>query len=256
MFLSSISFMNVGTAAAGFLMPNISGDSYNGVDDSFIITLRALLFDRMDANDTLHFEIKDLPIPYESFIKRMEFGRPDCFTVYYTKGSTVPAYKFIDDIRNTFSEKHAGYERQDKITLFFKSVSNETIGVVPYINKQTRSVVVFMNRLHDREYHLLQVTIPTMMPWYFDGESGVVNLEDEDKAVIKALSKKNADEYKMAIVDIFDKIAESLSVRIVCPVCGERGLRPAPYGNHFCERCFTLFRSDGGDQFIEVRSMH
>lgn len=263
MFRDVITFYNLGVGLARGVMTNVDGDSYIA-DDTFVITLRALLFNRIPSSDTLKFELKKISSNSSKVMETLlmevpMIGKPNCFTVcYFDRNGTgaksyfdrngTDAKSFFEDSQWIFAETHDGYEKVDKITTFYQ----KSFGVAAYINRQTKSTVVFVDSFDLQRCHYLQLCILAAMPWYFDPAE--YNPSPEVVNVLMAVRDRTPERYRNAISDLYKKIEEESGTPMTCPNCGKLGLRPAPYGNYFCEECYRLYKSSADNQLVEVTS--
>ena len=74
--------------------------------------------------------------------------------------------------------------------------------VLCYINPETRNVSIFVDNLDTTHMHYLQCGIFSFMPWYFNQEAGVSELEMD---LIKSLRNKTPDKYQECIAKIAER---------------------------------------------------
>lgn len=184
----------------------IFGDDFRG-DYSFISTLRALVFPRMPEEDSICFSYKEITLSKLDVERnnkdvimqhilsaprdgRMESGTIQLFNCNRNSESN-------EAVMDVVGKSLPGYVRGDfvkveKLTEYFKKIFH----VLCYISKETKTALVFTDDIDLRRFHLLQVAIPVMLPWYFPPDAGV---SDQEKAILESFNEKTSDNYMAAM---------------------------------------------------------
>ena len=198
-------------AAESYFSGKIEGGSW-ARDFSFLTTLRALLDHRMKDGDSLLLSFLDVT---PSAGKIEEFGnvrraiRYIVDTDYAGSAHSIHIHNFrsiypddnkawMDLIEANFRETYEGWHRVEKVTAFFRKVFN----VLCFINPELKSVILFTDNMDIRRMHYLQCGIFAFLPWYFDPDAGVTELEME---LINSLREKTSDKYEACIAKIAEQ---------------------------------------------------
>lgn len=179
MFVNSICDTPFTTQESDSFFKNIVGDHYLG-DRSFIATLRALLFSRMNSEDSIS-------VVYETYND----------DIMFRKNTIV-----ICNSTYNYHSSDSNVIKVDKITEFYRGKFDVDIFIKPDI----RAVCVIMKDLNLKNLHYLQCSILSMLPWYFDPNEGVSEIEMK---LIKSLSNKSDREY----LNLLDELAKQYDFR-------------------------------------------
>lgn len=158
---------------------NIVGDCYLG-DISFIATLRALLFSRMNSEDFIR-------VVYKKCSDNIIFWKNtiaiyDNAYIYYPSGSNVI--------------------KIDKITEFYRGKFDVDV----YIKPDMKAVCAIVKNLDLKKLHYLQCSILSMLPWYFNPDEGVSKIEMN---LIQSLFNRSDKEY----LNCLDELAKQYDFR-------------------------------------------
>lgn len=195
--------------ANDFFNNRIYGESWSR-DMTFLSTLRALLNPRMSRDDSLYLsfsgsnytasQLNDLTkdravraivsdwIGVENMIHVHNFRSIDA-------DSNASWISFME---SSFTSVYEDWHRVEKVTAFFHKVFT----VLCYINPAKKSVILFTNNMDVRRMHYLQCGIFAFIPWYFDPEKGVSDLEME---LISSLREKTSEKYEACLAKFADK---------------------------------------------------
>lgn len=195
------------------------GKSYCG-DDTLLATLRALLYKRLPTGERVALSYNRFSYSSQdlrSCSVETAFHEPIRLTiddinasgcvgiVSFTKNEES-AKAWIDFMTKCLekeypevSEEVEDWYRLQKITDFYKKAFN----IVCFINPTKKSVLIFTENLTQRRLHYLQCSIPAILPWYFQPEDGLTNLEMN---LINSLREKTADSYKECLSQIASQI--------------------------------------------------
>lgn len=209
MFQNRISETPMTTQAANDYFSNIiSGQSW-GSDTTFLATLRALLAPRIQEGDriSLVFTTSNYSKDQVDNNSASRMVRAICES-FSDIESEIHIHNFRHSesesndacmrlMESSFEAQYEGWHRVEKVTVFFRKVFN----VLCFIHPENKSVVIFTDSMDVRRMHYLQCGIFAFLPWYFDQQKGVTELE---MALINSLREKKSDKY----LDCLAKIAE------------------------------------------------
>lgn len=209
MFKSVINSTPLVSDAANSFFQNIRGDYFQR-DATFLSTLRALVAPRMTKEDsvTLSFtethytagQVRDNSIRdmlnaicrYSNALSG-EMGQIQIHN--FVSQSQEDNYACLELVKSSFEQQYEGWHRLNKVTDFFR----KTFYVLCFINPEKKSVYLFTDKMDVKKMHYLQCSIFAFLPWYFDPEAGVSELEME---LINSLREKKSDKYDDCIARI------------------------------------------------------
>ena len=193
-------------AADAFFSERIYGQPYR-YDITFLSTLRALLGKCMPENEPLYLSFNSSnyssgilgDMNYRDALRRVvddyyelrfslhvhEFAHPD----------PVSNQAWMTLIQSNLAKEYSGWQLVEKVSVFFRKV----FGVLCFINPELKSVMIFVDHFGVRQMHYLQCGIFAFLPWYFDPESGVSDLEME---LISSLREKTSEKYEACLAKI------------------------------------------------------
>lgn len=185
----------------------VDGDEFRG-DHSFVATLRALVFPRMDEQAPLRFRYREIALSKND----VERNNPDVIMSHIlsvSKGNappenTIRLYNMcghnadgntaaLDVVEKHFLRFIGGsFTRIERFTEFFRNAFR----VLCYIDRTAKTTLVFADNVDLRKFHFLQVAIPVMLPWYFPPEAG---MSQQEITLIESLKEKTPDRYLTAM---------------------------------------------------------
>lgn len=210
MFKTSISSTPLTTDAANSYFQNVTGGRF-GNDDSFLATLRALVAPRMKDGESVN-----LYFGSSSYDSSMIGSVPADRAVIaicadYDLSNTenniiIHSFNSSQDsnianmrlIESNFISCFPGFYRLEKVKEFYR----KSFHVDCYINPERKTVVVFVDNLDNKKLHYLQVSILAFLPWYFDPQNGVSELEME---LLYSLRETTSAKYEACIAKIAEK---------------------------------------------------
>lgn len=207
MFRTSITSTPLTNDAANAYFNNrIFGNTWNR-DITFLATLRALLDTRMSEDDVVELYFTTSSYSQRDLVNASE--RSAINAVGCIRDNTVSVHSFcngtpdintawMDFVEKNFERLRPGWHRLEKVTMFFR----KAFKVLCYINPETRNVSIFVDNLDTTHMHYLQCGIFSFMPWYFNQEAGVSELEMD---LIKSLRNKTPDKYQECIAKIAER---------------------------------------------------
>lgn len=209
MFKSVINSTPLVSDAANSFFQNISGDYFQR-DATFLTTLRALVAPRMSAEDNINLsftethytatQVRDNNVNemlnaicrYSNALS----GAVGQIQIHsFTSQSQEDNYACLELMKSSFEQQYEGWHRLNKVTDFFR----KTFYVLCFINPEKKSVYLFTDRMDVKKMHYLQCSIFAFLPWYFNPEAGVSELEME---LIESLREKTSSKYEDCIVRI------------------------------------------------------
>lgn len=207
MFKTSIASTPLTTDAANAYFQNICGEHF-GNDNSFLATLRALVAPRIKENERIYlrfgqsdFNNTALASAPADRVVRAICGDYDLdeareyIIVHSFRSDQESNLANLRLIETKFTSCYEGYYRLDKVKAFY----HKSFGVDCYINPERRNVIVFVDNLDTKKLHYLQVSILAFLPWYFDPNVGVSEIEME---LLYSLRETSAEKYQSCIARI------------------------------------------------------
>lgn len=213
MFRTAITTSPLVTDAAQSFFHNINGSSYSG-DISFLTTLRALVFPRMAEDDYLRvsfdgssYSVGDVAgNPSRAVVKAIcsdsVTSRDNYIYIHSFRNHQDDNYACLELMKRDFCKVYPGWHRLEKVTEFYK----KQFLTMCFINPEKKSVIIFVDNFDIRKMHYLQCSIFAFLPWYFDPEKGVSEIEME---LITSLREKTPDKYN----DVIERIASQYDFR-------------------------------------------
>jgi len=214
MFKTAVTTNALVNDTANNFFQNICGDPYNN-DISFVSTLRALVAPRMSAEERLY--VKFCRTSYSSSdvgrVSMSEAVKGICEYFYPEDNGSIYIHSFehtdedsnvacIKLMENAFCKTYRGWHRLEKVTEFYR----KQFETLCFVNPERKSVAIFVNKLDMRKMHYLQCSIFAFLPWYFDPEKGVSEIEME---LINSLRERTSNKYE----DVIARIANQYDFR-------------------------------------------
>lgn len=211
MFGATISQTPLTTPVADRYFKNISGDAVGG-DVSFVATLRALVAPRMSKEDRLHFRYcraaytaTELETARPRTVIRSVYMADDAkgdLRVCSVDGQEDGNELLFNLIREHFEEVYPEYTRLGKVHDFYRN----SFDVECFVDVEKKNTIVFIERTTIKRLHYLEVSVLAFLPWYFNPEDGVSDLEMD---LLYSLKEKTKTKYEYCIA----KIAEQYDFR-------------------------------------------
>ena len=201
--------------ASEYFHGKIYGDVVKG-DNSFVSTLRALLYGRIPKEDSLEFSYTRSCLDSEFYENSRIDGAsrvrgttcfydeediPGCKIFYCRFESSVREdnEKALECMEKYFTSAYSGFQRIQKITDFFVRRTK----IVCFVNPELKTVFLFSGPINMRLYHYLQCSTYAMLPWYFSADDRPT---DKELAVIVSLREESSEPYRLAIKNIADDL--------------------------------------------------
>ncbi len=207
MFKQSVASTMLTSDAANMFFQNIMGEPY-GSDTTFLATLRALVAPRLPDGESVHLSFGrseyDAATVAETPAERMvEVICTDMYTdgkgqIYIhnlanrEESSNVAV---IELLKSQFCKVYKGWQFLDKISLFYQ----KSFKVICFINPEMKSAALFVEQLNLQKLHYLQMSTLAFLPWYFDAEHGIEEIELE---MLKSLRERSSTKWEGYITEI------------------------------------------------------
>lgn len=215
MFRDPITSSPFHAAGAEAVFSRVSGASYSG-DLSLSATLRALVFPRMGAEDTLALSFqayrynegggagasdKDIASGACGSI----YADPHTLTVVSVQPYNRPqsgGRDFFDAVQSGVPALGYGYVRVPGIRDLFR----KAFPIECFVDKDARRTLVFVENLNFRKLHALQYGIFAMFPWYCTKERGMTA---DERELLYSIREPTPDKYRACL----EKLASAYDFR-------------------------------------------
>lgn len=211
MFNSRVEYTPFTTADADASFSNIEGANWND-DVSFVSTLRALVAPRIAENERVFVSVGSYSYDGYNVTGSEETAIRNIKSVYnpchqdkgvirilnFKNASHESNEAWFNAYEKYFEKAFDDWYRIGKVTDFFV----KAFPVMCFANPETKQVVILVEKLDLRKYHYLQCAIFAFLPWYFNPEDGVSELEMN---LIKSLREKSEEAYIKCLKDIASK---------------------------------------------------
>lgn len=204
MFNKTLSGLTLTKQVANGLFHNINGQDFRG-DYSFLATLRALMYKRVPKEESIWLSVTssrygDREINGASpkdciraFLRNSDIlsGNPGIIHVHTFEGNedgNNACFNLLDNGALNTVLGNAFVALPD-VNKFLEQ--NGKVRARVYISEERKSVLIFVDRLDIKRWHLIQSLIPRYMPWYVRENP----LDEEEVALIRSLTKRYAPEY-------------------------------------------------------------
>lgn len=207
MFKKSISSTPLTSDVANLCFQNITGSSYSG-DNSFLASIRALVAPRLPEGDTISLRFgrssySAAQVAENSFTTMVE---AICGSLLYNEVGQVYIHNFggreeadnvanLELLKNKFTDVYNGWEQLEKVSNFY----HKSFRCLCFINREMKSVALFVDQLNLQKLHYLQISILAFLPWYFDPAKG---LTADELALVESLRKRDSSDYEACLARI------------------------------------------------------
>ena len=203
------------SAANGMFSDRITGDLYSMEDSTFLATIRALVYPRMDENEKLilgfsgtswsEHAVESHPVDrlYSAMGIRLidEYGNEASGRISiheFCAGNDASNHASMDFVKRTFLDTFSGYHEVKRVTECFR----KTFDVLCFVNPSRKNVCIFSKELGIKKMHYLQCAIPAFFPWYFNKEDGITQLERD---LLSSLAGKSSEKYCKLLEEMAEK---------------------------------------------------
>lgn len=206
MFKSSISSTMMTSDAANIFFQNITGEAY-GSDQTFLATLRALIAPRLPEGESVHLSfgrsdynaaiIAETPVGrmVEMVCGNMYLGNGQIYVHSLANRDEANNVANIELLKQQFCNVYKGWQYLDKISNFYQ----KSFKVICFINPEMKSASLFVEQLNLQKLHYLQMSTLAFLPWYFNAENGIDEIEMK---MLKSLRLRNSTDWESCIAEI------------------------------------------------------
>lgn len=218
MFNKTLSGLTLTKQVADGLFQNINGQDFRG-DTSFLATLRALMYKRVPKEESILLRVS------ASRYGKYEIDgatAKDCVRAFLRNTdimSAVPGVLHIHTFDGDEEGNTASFAAIDNgglnaalgnaftalpdVSKFLEQ--NGKVRARVFISEERKSVLIFVEKLDIKRWHLLQSLIPRYMPWYVRENP----FNDEEVALIRSLTKRYAPDY----TELIEQFAKKFDFR-------------------------------------------
>lgn len=207
MFDTGITQTALTTTIADNAFPNIGGYRFFN-DSTFTASLRALLMSRVEKDSSINYMYSDYYVdsssPASMSADRMtgyldNAAQEGVIYHLHFRGDKESTRACVEKIDETYLSVFASeWRRVDTVTDFFR----KRLKVVCFINPVLKATCLITEQLNYKQFHYLQTGIPAFVPWYFDNEHPITELEKE---LLSSMGEKTADHYIGCIAEFAKK---------------------------------------------------
>ena len=214
MFRTTITESPLVSQTASSFFTNITGEYVLG-DCSFLATLRALVAPRIGSDESLRLSFSTSRYTSTNISgsstrqvmnaivgQGIRTGKSGEFAIHSFNAEDEANVAAMRVVESEFAKVCSGYHQLEKMTAFFR----KSFPVLCYINPERKNVVIFVEKINLKKLHYLQCAILAALPWYFNPEEGVSELEME---LLQSLRENTEEKY----VNCIAKIASTYDFR-------------------------------------------
>lgn len=192
------------------IFSNINGRSFRG-DYSFAATLRALLKDRIPAEDTLTMMLVERPMvnhdgyrDVDALCSHMFSHTPKCEICIVNLGRRGEMAEAQTKVFDVALSSAGGFELKSDISILMEQTKLlERCRI--YVNRDAKACIVVVNNLSLNTWHALQCLIPRMLPAYFADK----RLTQQEMELIGSLNVETSERY----IEVMGRMAEGIDFR-------------------------------------------
>lgn len=218
MFNKALSGLTLTKQVADGLFQNINGQGYRG-DTSFLATLRALIYKRVPKEESIWLRVsasrygkneinRVTPKDYVRALLRntdIMSAVPGVLQIHTFDGDeegNTASFAAIDNGGLNAALDNAFTALPD-VSKFLEQRGKIRARV--FISEERKSVLIFVEKLDIKRWHLLQSLIPRYMPWYVRKNP----FTDEEVALIRSLTERYASDY----TELIEQFAKKFDFR-------------------------------------------
>lgn len=211
MFKNVINSTPFTTEIANGYFTNIEAKETFRGDVSFISTLRALVAPRLSSDEKISLSFTSTRYRkrdskkcdlYEivGFYSLFEnYDVKDMIQIHNFSGVSEEDIDFcMETVENNFESQYTCWHRLGKVTDFYR----KSFKVLCYIDPEKKNVFIFTGGMTLQKMHYLQCSIFAFLPWYFNPEEGVSELE---MRLIESLREKTSTKYMECLAEMANK---------------------------------------------------
>lgn len=214
MFNQTITSTPFTTQTANAYFKNITGSAFRN-DVSFLSTLRAVLNSRLSPEDRIQLVFTETSFSegrladksardwVRSIALDFDIVADGTISIHSFRNSDQSSnYAWLELMKSTFTSVYDDWVMLEKITTFF----HKSFYTICFVNPTRKCTAIFVDNLNIRKLHYLQCATFALLPYYFNAEDGVSELEME---LAYSFKEKTSQKY----LDVMDKFADILDFR-------------------------------------------
>ena len=215
MFIGEVDGLDIISPEAESEFPYISADSYMGGDKSLLATMRCILPGHVPDGESVYGAVTSVlaggDSAHERFARvmdRVSVNRTNCLSILSVSGSEDFCTKFLEtfDDQELLAKLFPGYAHLKQVEDFFQS--SKILSRI-MVNRDLNSTVILVSNMGLRWFHTIQTFLPLYFPKFFPEK----NYTDEEKDLLKALTKRDIQPY-IAAVQKFEAKYDFRAIRI------------------------------------------
>ena len=212
MFSKEITGLTLANEIASSLFRNINGTKYRN-DESFVATLRALLYSRVPKEESIILKRTSTSHRAGSL---HGVSPKECVRAFLRESSTDILYGYEsgvllihsfdgsdDDNTACFAMLDEGMSKAAKESGDYRPMADLAAWIEQeakfrsriYMSEKFHNIIIFVEKLNMKRWHLLESLIPRYFPWYFKSSP----LADEEKKLLATLTTRYAPKYEEMI---------------------------------------------------------
>lgn len=212
MFTKEMKDLTLTSRILNNVFPNITGTRF-GYDESFLATLRALIYKRIKPEDYIRVDHKSSSRMFGSIedINGLEAYNavaipPISNSILITgfNGGEKSRTRSMEIINNEFIKLFPGFVELLDLHEYSR---RQSLNIRYFINEKDKSVAVFAEGFDLKIWHFIQSFMSRLLPWYFNDNP----LAEDEKELLKSLTNKTSTTYFRLI----EAMAEKFDLRSV-----------------------------------------
>lgn len=210
MFTKEMTNLTLTSRILNNVFPNITGTNF-GYDESFLATLRALIYRRIKPEDCIRVDLK-LSSRIFDFIKDKNGLEaynaisvapiPNSILIVGFNGGEKNRTRSMEIINNEFIKLFPGFVELLDLHEYSR---RQSLNIRYFINEKDKSVAVFAEELNLKVWHFIQSFTSRLLPWYFNN----CPLAEDEKGLLKSLTNKTSTTY----LRLIEAMAEKFDLR-------------------------------------------
>ena len=200
MFKSIITTTPFTSETANDFFQNVNGETFQR-DITFLSSLRALIAPRMKEGDNLYLCFQSSNYSAAELARQsvndairntvyLDVHESGKLTIHnFTRNAQEDNYAWMEAMKASFCDVYPGWHPLEKVTLLFR----KKFYVRCFVNPELKSTIIFTDNMDIRKMHYLQCAILGYLPWYFNPQDGVDDLEKE---LIESLRENTSQRYE------------------------------------------------------------
>lgn len=213
MFRTAIGVTPMTSEGASDFFQNINGDTFNG-DNSMVATLRALIAPRIPEDESIYAKFSVVNRSAEAVSNAITNSKAGDMVRSIIPLETIGAGVMnivsvnspmqdnndavMDLLDQHFTSVYKSHHKLDAVTNLFR----KNFRVICFISPDIKNTVIFVQSLNVRKLHILQSAILGMLPWYFNPEDGISELERD---LIYSFRETTSEKYEACIAKFAER---------------------------------------------------